>query len=434
MIGSGSDIWDVADGFHYVYRQVTGNVDIIAHVATQQNTNSWAKSGVMVRESLAAGSRNAFMALTPGNGAPFQRRLATGGVTTGTAGPAVAAPYWVRLVRSNNTITGYVSTNGTAWVPVGSDTVTMATTVFVGLAVTSHTSSAAATSTFDSVSVSGVTANSPPTATLTSPANGSTFAAPATVNLAATATDSDGTVTKVDFYNGSTLIGTDMTSPYVFQWTNVAAGTYTLTAVATDNLGATGTSPAIGISVSGAGGSLPAPWLDQDIGGVPITGAASFAGGTYTVTGSGSDIWGAADIFNYAYKPLAGDGQLVAHVVTQQNSSSWAKAGVMIRETLAGGSTHAMMVVTPGNGSVFQRRQTTGGQSVSTSGPNVTAPYWVRIVRSGNTFSASVSTDGASWVPVGTDTITMASNVFIGLAVTSHTSAASSTATFDNVQ
>jgi hypothetical protein len=121
-------------------------------------------------------------------------------------------------------------------------------------------------------------------------------------------------------------------------------------------------------------------------------------------------------------------------VVTQQNSSSWAKAGVMIRETLAAGSTHAMMVVTPGNGSVFQRRQTTGGQSVSTSGPNVTAPYWVRIVRSGNTFSASVSTDNMNWIPVGTDTITMASNVFIGLAVTSHTSAASSTATFDNVQ
>ena len=82
-------------------------------------------------------------------------------------------------------------------------------------------------------------ATSPPTATLTQPANGATFTAPATVSLAASATDADGTVAKVEFFNGSTKLGEDTTAPYTYSWTGVPVGTYTLTARATDNLGAT---------------------------------------------------------------------------------------------------------------------------------------------------------------------------------------------------
>src|SRR6266568_828444 len=92
----------------------------------------------------------------------------------------------------------------------------------------------------------------PPTVTLTSPANGASFFAPATVNLAATAGDSDGTVTRVDFFRGNTLIGTSTAAPYTFTWTNVAAGSYTLTAKATDNGGATATSAPVSITVNSA--------------------------------------------------------------------------------------------------------------------------------------------------------------------------------------
>ncbi|WP_424529515.1 glycoside hydrolase family 48 protein [Sphaerisporangium viridialbum] len=97
----------------------------------------------------------------------------------------------------------------------------------------------------------GTPVNQPPTVSLTSPTAGQTFTAPATVNLAATAADSDGTVSKVDFYNGTTLLGTDTTAPYTYSWTGVAAGSYSLTAKATDNLGATTTSSPVGITVSG---------------------------------------------------------------------------------------------------------------------------------------------------------------------------------------
>lgn len=95
--------------------------------------------------------------------------------------------------------------------------------------------------------------NQSPVVTLTSPASGATFSAPATVTIAATASDADGTVSKVGFYNGATLLTEVSASPYSYTWSNVAAGTYTITAKATDNSGAVTTSSAATITVGGGG-------------------------------------------------------------------------------------------------------------------------------------------------------------------------------------
>jgi len=95
------------------------------------------------------------------------------------------------------------------------------------------------------------TGNVNPSASITSPANNATYSAPASITINASASDTDGTISKVDFYNGTTLLGTDNTSPYSFSWTNVAAGSYSLTAKATDNAGGTGTSSSINITVTG---------------------------------------------------------------------------------------------------------------------------------------------------------------------------------------
>ncbi len=99
-------------------------------------------------------------------------------------------------------------------------------------------------------SMVNVHANSLPMVTLTQPADGATFSSPATVDLAATASDSDGTVAKVEFFNGTTKLGEDTTAPYGFTWSGVTPGTYTLTARATDDLGGTTTSAAVTITVS----------------------------------------------------------------------------------------------------------------------------------------------------------------------------------------
>jgi GH18 family chitinase len=105
----------------------------------------------------------------------------------------------------------------------------------------------------------GTPGNVAPVATLTAPVHNATFAANASITLTATATDSDGTVVKVEFYNGSTLLGSDATAPYAFAWSNVPAGTYTLTARATDDKGATGTLGAATVAVGG-GGCTVAAW------------------------------------------------------------------------------------------------------------------------------------------------------------------------------
>jgi regulation of enolase protein 1 (concanavalin A-like superfamily) len=176
-------------------------------------------------------------------------------------------------------------------------------------------------------------------------------------------------------------------------------------------------------------------WVTQDVGAVGAAGNGSFASATglYTVRGAGADIWGTADAFHYMHQPLTGDGQIVARVGSLQNTHASAKAGVMIRSTLGAGSQQAMMIVTPGRGNAFQRRATTNGTSVSTAGAVVTAPYWVRLTRSGNTITAAQSANGTQWTTVGSATITMPANVLIGLAVTSHATGTLATATFDQV-
>jgi regulation of enolase protein 1 (concanavalin A-like superfamily) len=120
-------------------------------------------------------------------------------------------------------------------------------------------------------------------------------------------------------------------------------------------------------------------------------------------------------------------------VASVQNVASWVKAGVMIRETLSPGSAHAFMLVSAAKGVAFQRRTVTGGTSTSTAGSLSTAPRWVKLVRSADTFSAYESGDGTTWTLVGTDTIPMAATVYVGLAVTSHNTSASATCTFDGV-
>jgi len=119
---------------------------------------------------------------------------------------------------------------GWSSVPAGSYTLRAVATDNAGASTTSAT-----------VSVT-VNANQAPTVSMASPVSGATFTAPASISLMATASDADGTIQKIEFYNGSTLLGSATTSPYSFTWLNVPVGSYSLSAVARDNLGATAVS------------------------------------------------------------------------------------------------------------------------------------------------------------------------------------------------
>jgi hypothetical protein len=154
--------------------------------------------------------------------------------------------------------------------------------------------------------------------------------------------------------------------------------------------------------------------------------------GTYTMTASGADIWGTSDEFHFAYKQLTGPGSIIAKVDSVEDD--WAKAGVMIRNTLDPGSKHAMIVVTPAQGVSFQRRTVTNGESNETTEEEVAAPYWVKLeITSSGSFIASYSANGTSWTQLDSVDMTMNATVYIGLALTSRNSNAAYEAVFSNV-
>lgn len=180
--------------------------------------------------------------------------------------------------------------------------------------------------------------------------------------------------------------------------------------------------------------AVPAPWRTEDIGAVAVAGSASVAGGTWTVTGSGADIWSTADEFRYVWQPFTGDGEIVARVATMAPATDpWAKAGVMIRDSGAAGSAHAMMCATPGNGLAFQHRLTAGGASDHAAGARLTAPAWVKLVRVGTRIEGWQSADGADWTLVGVTSLTLSTSARIGLCVTSHRDGTRISTTFDHV-
>jgi len=119
-----------------------------------QDTDPWAKAGVMIRETLDPGSAFADCFITPGNGANVQWRQIANNSCGASSSSSYTAPYWVRLSRTGNVITGYYSANGTTWTQSASETFTMAPNVYVGLCTTAHNNSDLCTGVLDNVSVS----------------------------------------------------------------------------------------------------------------------------------------------------------------------------------------------------------------------------------------------------------------------------------------
>lgn len=175
--------------------------------------------------------------------------------------------------------------------------------------------------------------------------------------------------------------------------------------------------------------ALPAPWVHQDIGAPAIAGDATEVGGTFTVRGAGSDIWGTADQFHFVYQPLTGNGTVITRVVSQQSTDAWAKAGIMIKSAATAGAPYAAVLVTPANGTRVQANFNTDiGGSAST------APRWLKLTRSGTTVSGYESADGTVWSIIGSVQLpSLPETAQVGLFVTAHNSGALGTAVFEQV-
>lgn len=178
---------------------------------------------------------------------------------------------------------------------------------------------------------------------------------------------------------------------------------------------------------------LGGQFLDLDIGDPGTPGSFSANGGTYTVSGSGSDIFNTADQFNYAYQSASGDFTIIAHVDSQTDTDEWAKAGVMVRASTADNAASAGVFATPRHGVAMIVRTATGVGSLDLGQVAENVPVWVKLQRSGNTFIGSASVDGVTWTQISTKDVGMTGTVTAGLAVTSKLESTLSTATFDSV-
>jgi hypothetical protein len=177
-------------------------------------------------------------------------------------------------------------------------------------------------------------------------------------------------------------------------------------------------------------------WRPEDVGDVGSGGSLSRAGSVFTISGSGADIWHTADGFYYVFQPLNGDGSLTAEILNLQNTDEWAKGGVMIRESTNASSVFALASLRADGQSQSIWRTATGAEASASALVGGTGfPKWVKIVRTGNSFSAYFRVNvGDAWAQLGAPlTITMSPNAQIGLFVCAHKAGVLSQARFDQV-
>ncbi len=181
--------------------------------------------------------------------------------------------------------------------------------------------------------------------------------------------------------------------------------------------------------------TTPAPWTNIDIGSPTKKGDICYdqPTGTMTVRGGGADIYGTTDRFHFVEQTFAGDFTLVARVSQVQNTSLYAKAGIMVREANTASAKNVMVGAMPNKQVFMQRRTASGGSTVRKTISYQAVPKYLKITREANIFKGWRSNDGTNWALIQTATVAMANEVFVGLAVTSKNNVATCTGVFDKI-
>lgn len=182
------------------------------------------------------------------------------------------------------------------------------------------------------------------------------------------------------------------------------------------------------------GFSLDSKWNKTDIGG-DTTVAPTVNDGSLVLLGAGANIWSTRDFCSYLYQSgISGDFTIDIDVNSFSGPNTFSKAGIMVRQSLTNNSANVSALVTQSDGARMQYRATSGGTTVKATATNgIVAPEWLRLVRSGNNFTTSTSSDGLVWTALGgAVTVSMTDPVYVGLVVTSNVTGNAATASFEN--
>ena len=415
-------------------KQVSGDGTIVARVVSTSSSTG-GQTGVMIRETMDPGAKTVFVE-TSANVYAYYRTL--GGATPSYFNSSLTAyslPYWVKVERNGNGFTVFSSPDGFDWTAFGSLLdISMAQTVYVGLAVGGGQANNPYSGYLDSVSVTS-----------------SSVTPPLITSLSATT----GPVGTQVVISGSGFGASRGSSMVVLNDAPVTINSWSATSITiTIPTGATSgpisvlvapvmeSSNAVGFTVTSS--PLPSGWLDADIGQVGKTGSASYSNGVFTVQGAGPFWTNYADGFHFVYQPMSTSGTIIARVTGV--GSNGAYAGVMIRETLDAAAANMVTggyVYNPSSylysTAAMYYRSFIGGYELSGGSKTLTLPFWLKVVRSANQFSAYASQDGVTWTQLGntqvgyTQTITTAQTVYVGFGVSSDNYSYTDSATFDNV-
>jgi hypothetical protein len=274
-----------------------------------------------------------------------------------------------------------------------------------------------------------------PSVTLTSPTQGSSLMAPANVILNAV-TGGSPMVAKVEFYNGTTLLGTDAAAPYSFAWNPVALGTYTVSAKVYTKSGLTATSAPV--TFQSANNRFEGTFTEVFVG-TTGTATTSTASGNendvITMTGIGPGIAGKADAFQFAYTPkLMSDAEVSANLKSMSATASGALAGLMIRESLEPGA-RCLFIGRNGLGElVLLKRTTLNGSIVASKPASSKPPTALLLIRKGTDIAVYRNDDGRSWILITGLLMAFPNGAYGGMATTSGSLATSNTAVFEKVR
>ena len=412
ITAGGEDIWQNGDQFHYAYKLVHGDFDIVAHVANRQWApgTQWGKAGLMARQSLSPSARYAGVQThgeNPGDADRFAARPTHGGNNNFETVTLAAGEHrdWMRLERVGSVFTGYFSLDGSTWEPTGSlDWGSEAPhTVLLGLEVCAHDICVPAELTFDQVEITGGNVNPGPF-----PTDGGMIR---WTNLSRSVLDQG---------VGYRLMGEQLALFLGYEGEHVVEGPSQVILQS-------------GLSAAGIFGAA------HDIGTPCYNGSTVYSAGSgaYTVTAGGADIWEGDDQFQYAYSKVTGDFSLRAHFVERNwtPGSQWGKGGLMARESCAPDSRYSFMHDNPEPDGARYAIQRVNNQASNQEFGIGGHPDWFRVDRVGKEFAGYASDDGIVWTlrykEAWQDPVP--DTVLAGLALTSHSQCEPATLVFDQV-